>query len=197
MPDKPTVTESYRCLSRLALMGIGVAALYTLIVLVGGGIAFVKHVPWLMPAWTFVIPLAALLLCGGARTRIRHSEGTFSGLAFSTWGLRLTVLSGLTYACYYGFTYFVVRAQAIDCADQFFEQLKQGHINRAFLLGMGVRTPDTDEAALRDMLEVRFNSFPGQSMRGGYYTRFRQSDFVRLIQAAGAEARIMPLGILA
>jgi hypothetical protein len=197
MLDEPKTVKSHPFPSRLALLGLGVSVLYVLIVLAKGAIALVNHIPWLLPAWTFVIAIAALVLCGMARIQIRHSEGALSGLAISTWGLRLTILIGFPYAAYYGSTYFRVRSQAIDCADHFFEQIKQGRINRAFLLGMGVRVSDEDEAALRDVLEIRFNSFPAQHMRGGPYTRFRSSDFVRLIQASGMEARIAPLEILA
>src|SRR5579859_5885359 len=96
--ELPVQTESYRPLSLMALAGFGVAALYTLIVVGGGAIALLARIPWLMPTWTFLIPLTALVLCWVARRHIRDAENTLSGLAFTTWGIRLTIVVALSYA---------------------------------------------------------------------------------------------------
>ncbi len=191
----PTASESYRPLSLLALVAFGMAVLYVLVVLVGGAFALVNHTPCLMPTWTFLLPLAVLVLCWAARNRIRNAEGTLSGLAFTVWGVRLTVVVGLSYLAYYGFTFFAVRLQAQDYADQFFEQLKQGRSERAFLMAVGSLSQE-DDAALRDRLEVRFNSPSGPSGSPGPFTQFRQSQFVRTIEMSGAETRIEPKGVI-
>jgi len=151
-------------------------------------------------AWTpttseaFLLPLAVLVLCWAARNRIRNAEGTLSGLAFTSWGVRLTVVVALSYLAYYGFTFFAVRLQAQDYADKFFEQLKQGHSDRAFLLATGI-PPQEDDASLRDTLEVRYNSPMGQRAPGPF-TQFRQSQFVRAIEMSGAETRVEPKGVI-
>lgn len=126
-----TSSESYRPLSLLALAGFGVAALYALIVLLGGVVSLFNRVPWLMPLWTFLIPFTVLVLCGAARTRIRNSEA-LGGLAFTAWGFRLTVVVALLYAVYYSVSFFAVSLQAKECAKQFFEQLKQGALSGPF-----------------------------------------------------------------
>jgi hypothetical protein len=201
----PPATESYRPLSLLALGGFGLAVLYALIVVIGGLVALVARVPWLMPGWTFVLPLAALVVCWLARVRIRDSENTLSGSAFTTWGFRITILVGVSYAAYYGATFFVVRSQAIDFANQVFEPLKQDHPNfedadraaeKSFLLAYGVPLKDVDDNDLRTMLEVKFNSPMGTVGGAGQYTRYRQSEFVRLIEMAGSDAQILPLGVV-
>src|SRR5262245_52442410 len=101
----PTASEPYRPLSLLALAAFAVAVLYAFIVVLGGAVSLFTRVPWLMPGWSFLVPVVALVLCWAARARIRDSEGTLSGLAFSTWGARLAIVVGLTYAAYYGFTF--------------------------------------------------------------------------------------------
>src|SRR5690349_6288502 len=75
----PAVTETYRPLSLLALAGFGLAVIYDLVVLIGAAVSLFSHIPWLMPGWTFLLPVAALILCWAARTRIRNSEDTLSG----------------------------------------------------------------------------------------------------------------------
>jgi hypothetical protein len=197
-PDQPSATapETYRPLSLLALAGFGLALLYVLAVLVGGSVALLSHVPFLMASWTFLLPVAALVLCGLARSRIRNSEGTLSGLAFTTWGLRLTVVVGLSYIMYYTFAFVAVRLQAFDCADQFFEQLNQGKIERAFLLGMGVPAKELSDDDARSRVEGSFNNPQGPGGAPGAFTAFRQSQLVRSIHSSGGEARFVPMGVL-
>jgi hypothetical protein len=191
----PMASETYRPLSLLALAGFGLAVLYALVVLIGAAVALFSRIPWLMPSWTFLLPLAALVLCWAARTRIRESEGTLSGLAFTTWGFRLTILVGLTYAAYYGATFFAVRGQAIDCADRFFEDIKQGRNEQAFLLSLGIPPKDMEGADLRNMLESRFNSPKGMLGSVGDFTRFCQAQFVRFIEMDGPKANIALKGV--
>ena len=191
-----TEPEPYRPLSLLALAAFGAAVVYSLVVLLGGVVALLGNIPWLMPAWTFLIPIFILVLCWAARRRIRNREGTLSGLPFTVWGLRLTVVVGLTYAAYYGFTFFAVRLQAIDCANQFFEQLEQGRVERAFLIAMGVTVKDMDDAELRDLLEVRFNSSAGPPGSSSMYNKFRQAQFVRAIETSGRGTHVTPLGVV-
>ncbi len=190
-----TAPEPYRPLSLLALVAFAGAVVYALIVAAGAVVALFNRIPWLMPGWSFLLPILVLVLCWVARARIRGSEGTLGGLAFTAWGVRLTVVVGLTYAAYYGFTFFAVSLQAKDCANQFFDQLKQGHTERAFLLGMDVAAKDIDDADLRNTLEFRFNSPTGPGGSGGAFTTFRQSPLVRAIESGGGATRIAPLGV--
>jgi hypothetical protein len=190
-----TASEPYRPLSLLALVGFTLAALYTLLVVVGGAVSLFNNVPWLMPTWTFLLPAGVVILCWAARTRIRNSEGTLGGLAFTTWGFRLAVVVALTYAFYYGFTFFAVSLQAKDCAKQFFAQLREGKLERAFLLAMGVATKETKDDDLRDLLEVRFNTPTGPGGASGPFGKFCQSQFVRAILTSEKEVTIDPVGV--
>src|SRR2546423_9588152 len=76
----------YRPLSGLAVAGFALAAVYAFLVLAGGALALSRGSPWLMPAWTAVVPVAALVLCALARQRIRAAEGTLAGNSLTSWG---------------------------------------------------------------------------------------------------------------
>ncbi len=190
----PTSAESYRPLSLLAMAGFGLAVLYVLVVLIGAAVALLGREPWLMPNWTFFLPVAALVVCWAARTRIRDSEGTLSGLAFTTWGFRLTIVVGLTYAAYYSFTFFAIRLQATQCAGRFLEHIKQGHPEQAFLFAQGVDVPEVNDE-LRDTLQSRFNNPMRSPAMTGPFTHFRQMRFVRFIEMAGPETNITLRGV--
>jgi hypothetical protein len=193
----PLASETYRPLSLQALAGFGVAIVYALIVTFGAAVALVNHIPWLLPTWSFLIPILAVVLCWIARTRIRNSEGTLSGLPFTTWGLRLSIIVGLTYAAYYGSTYFAVRQQAIECADEFFRRIKDGRPDLAFMLSIAPASQRVSDEELRAMLEATYNNPMGRGMyRPGPFTMFCEQDFVRLIQLGGADTRLTPLGML-
>jgi len=191
----PVSSETYQPLSLLALAGFGLAIVYSFLVLVGGAISLLSRIPWLMPGWTFLLPIAILILCWAARTRIHNSEGTLSGSAFTTWGSRLAILFGLTYAAYYGFTFFAVRLQAVDFANRFFEQIKQGHPDQAYLMAQGISTKDKDSNELRNKLELQFNQPTAMPGMAGMYTHFRQEKFVRFIEMDGEKANITPRGV--
>lgn len=191
----PGAAETYQPLSLLALAGFGIAVVYSVVVLIGATVALFGRIPWLMPYWTFLIPLGALVICWAARTRIRNSESTLSGLGFTTWGSRLAIVVGLTYAAYYAFTFFAVRLQAVDFADRFFQDLKQGQLEQAFLMAQGVSTKGMEKKELRNTVETRFNQPRGRPGAVGPFTRFRQDHFVRFIEMDGDKANITPRGV--
>src|SRR5262249_43325947 len=121
-------------------------------------------------------------------------EETLSGLAFTTWGVRLVVVAGLLYTAYYAFTFFALRLQAIDCADQFFTQLQEGRPERAFLLAMGEPVKELEDAEVRNTVESRFSK-PMSQAGGGVYDQFRHSAFVRAIMMNDGQASITPMGV--
>ncbi len=192
----PATVETYQPLSLLALAGFALAVIYSFIVLIGAAISLFGHFPWLMQYWTFLIPLAAVVICWAARTRIRNSEGTLSGLGFTTWGSRLAILVGLTYAAYYIFTFFAVRLQAIHYVDSFFQDIKQGQLEQAFLLSQGVSSKGMSKKDLRDTVELRFNQAKGRPGAMGPFTNFRHDSFVRFIEMDGDKASVTPRGVV-
>jgi hypothetical protein len=189
--------ETYRALSLMAMAGFGLAVLYALVVLVGGAVSLMAHIPWLMPYWTFLLPIAALIVCRAARTRILSSEGTLSGLAFTTWGSRLAILFSVTYAAYYFATFLAVRGPAINHANEFLEKVKSGQRLQAFLMTLDIPNKNKSTDELRNEIETRFNQPQGGPGGGapGAFTRFCQDRFVRFLEMDGEQASTVPTGV--
>lgn len=195
----PEPAGTYQPLSLLAMAGFGLAVVYALIVLVGGAISLMSHIPWLMPYWTFLLPLAVLVVCRAARTRILNSEGTLSGLAFTTWGTRLAILFTVTYAAYYFATFLAVRGPAIDRANEFLQKIKNGQRPEAFLMTMrpeDIATKGMSRDELRNEIESRFNQpqVGGGGMPGSY-SRFCRDRFLRFLEMDGEQASTVPTGV--
>lgn len=193
----PAPTETYQALSLLAMAGFGLAAIYALVVLIGSAVALVGRIPWLMPYWTFLIPIAVLIVCWAARTRILNSEGTLSGLAFTTWGSRLAILFTIPYAAYYLATFLAVRSPAIDCANEFLQRIKEGRLDQAFLAAQpDISIKGMNSKAMRDEIESRFNQPMGAvAVTPGAFSHFRQENFVRFIEMDGEQVEATPTGV--
>jgi hypothetical protein len=193
----PAPAETYQPLSLLAMAGFGLAVLYALVVLAGGAISLMGHIPWLMPYWTFLLPIAALVVCRAARSRILNSEGTLSGLAFTTWGTRLAILLSVTYAAYYFATFLAVRGPAINCGNEFFQKIKAGQRLQAFVMTQDISNKNKSSDELRNEVETRFNQPQGGPGGGtpGSFTRFCQDRFVRFLEMDGEKASTVPTGV--
>jgi hypothetical protein len=176
------------------IAGLSLLVLYAGPVALGGLVAFPGRVPWLFPGWILIVPLVAGGLCWIARNRIQSSEGTLGGLALTTWGLWLSFYFGLIYAVYFAGTRLAVEQQAATFVEEYLNDLKQGEIEKAFLLTIEpARRPSGDDpAALRNELEMRFN-VPGPDGEGDL-ARFSRLEHVRLLGKEGAQATIEQQG---
>jgi hypothetical protein len=181
---------TYKPLSPLALAGLGVAVVYTLLIVVGGALSFFTRSPWLLPWYAFLIPALAVFLCVVGRVQIRSSEGTRSGLALANWGLILSVVVGSCYAAYYGATRLVVGTQSRQVSDEFLETLQKGDLNTydAFYLGTPPPRQSPPPADLRSRLELQYNVSPNPAAPGEL-TSFGYQDYVRILQQTGKQAR--------
>lgn len=193
--EHPQVT--YQPLSLLALAGFGFAVVYALAVLIGAAVALLSRIPWLMPYWTFLLPIAVVVVCWAARTRILNSEGTLGGLAFTTWGTRLAIMFGIPYAAYYFATFLALRGPAINRADDFFQKIKDGLLDQAFLMSQNIDTKDRSSSDLRNMLEIKFNQPTATPGMSGPFSRFCHERFVRFIEMDGNNANTVPTGVAA
>src|SRR5262249_12235379 len=111
-PGPPAEPLAYRPVSGLAIAALGFAALYTAIVLVFGVVALLQGVPFLLPTWLIVLPVAGAVLAFCARRQIRGSEGTRAGLKLAEWAWWLSVLAGLGYTAYAQTTALIIKAEA-------------------------------------------------------------------------------------
>src|SRR5262245_8821711 len=170
--EVPAEHVTYQPLSLLAVAGLGLAAVYAVVVLLGFLAWLLFGSPWLMSLWTLLIPLAAGVISYIARGQILRSEGTLAGLALTKWGITLRVLFGLIFASYTAANYLVFRSQAESFTRQWFNLLADDKTEKAFLrtLPPTNRPPETDD--LRNEIENRFNRLGGETSRRGYYNDF-------------------------
>jgi hypothetical protein len=194
LPATSEAPSAYRPLSMMALGGFALATLYALVVFGGGVVSFFNHTPLLLGMWSFLIPVAAGLLCGGARARIRSSEGTLGGISLANWGLGLSLFFGLSYLAYAGGTYFAVRQQANAFAESWLGQLRDRKLESAFVKTLKQTQQPAEDGNLRTLLETRFNEGGNPTSRGPL-TRFRQLEFVRLLPQLGPDAKITLQGV--
>jgi hypothetical protein len=182
-------------MSVLAIAGLGLAFVNAAVVLIGGLVAFRSGSPLLLGTFLGVgMPLLAFVLCVLARWQIVRSEGTRAGLGLAKLGMWLSVIFGLGYFAFYAATYFAIRSDANEYTMRWFDLLRKGKLNQAFLQALepnirqGVN-PDDDR-----QMEIRFN--PSQDpARPGPLTVFKSSEIVRLIQFGGPDTQITPLGV--
>jgi hypothetical protein len=198
--DEPGKDVVYRPLSLLALVGFGVAALYTAVVVLGGAIAFFLGDPWLMKGWTALFPVAAVALSAMALVYIQRSEGTLAGEKLARWGLLLSLVVGLGYWSYVGATYFAIGREADRNARSFLEKLTKTADDRqqlisAFLMTLPPSERPAEDAKVRDQVEARFNAGEMSRAGGGPFTTFVQTQSVRVLALGGADTKIESLGV--
>jgi hypothetical protein len=194
--------EPYRPLSLLAITALGIAAVYSAIIVFGGLFAIFTRTHWLLPTWTFGLPLLAAGAALIARFQIRRSEGTQSGLALTVWTFGLAFGVGFVlYGSYYLATYVRVRWQAQTFAEQWLKTVAQGKTEAAFFETTKpprkiVLSPgdDNEDVALRRMLELVHNTSNDPARRAPF-SGFSSLEFVRLLQAAGPDTKIELEGV--
>ena len=183
-------TKPYSSMSPLAIGGFVVAVGYSVVIAAGALIALFNRTPWVLPLWSLVFPLGAIVVCWAARAGIAGSEGTLTGMKLTTWGLYLSFGFGLVYAAYYAACYLSVSQMATSFADEWLEDLKTDQFDKAFLLTVPPPRPNAD-ANLRTRLEVDYDRGP---QGRGRFSEFRQSQLVRQFEQ-GDVATVQFLGI--
>jgi hypothetical protein len=180
-------------LSGVAIACLVCAAGYTALLLFSVVMGFLKREPIYLPTWMLVLPATAAILGYLALRQIRASEGTRAGVLLARWGLWLAVLSGLGSATFSFFTGLAIRQQSDDFLTRgfesrerdpnpgFFTLLKRGEVNAAFLLTVPPNKRQANPQNDREM-EKLFDVPENHQLPEGKLTRFRDADFVRLLQ---------------
>jgi hypothetical protein len=184
--------EVYRPLSLPALAGFSLAVVYAAVLGLSSLVALINRSPLLLPWGLFLIPLAAAGLSWVARNQIRSSEGTRSGTALASWGIGLSLVTALLYACYYAGTYFAVRQQATALAEQWMDLLRKDELARAYRLMIAPAFRPADDASLPDALGNEYNS---ENTPGLTWNQFRRWDFVNLFRQDSQAVQAQPLGV--
>ncbi len=193
LPAAEAASPEYRPVSGWAVASAVVAGVYVVVIVAGGGLALYSWSPYLLPLWTLLLPLAGLGLALFAQLHVRRAEGTRAGhgLARAAWWTCLVL--GAIYLSFYASTFLAVRRQADAFVQKWFDLLKAGHVNEAFLMTeqpakrVGVSPQD------EQLLNIRFNV--GQPGTRGALSTFRASELAQLIQQGGAEGRIEGKGV--
>jgi hypothetical protein len=193
-PPAPTAQDLvYRPVSPLAIAGLAIAVVYTVVVLGAAAAAFISGTPLMLDGWTFAFPVIGAALSAAGWWQVRRSEGTRVGLGLARWGLRLCVLVGLGYWAYSFANELALRMDAERFTAQWFDQLRQGDLNSAFLMTLepekreGIRPTDAEDMS-------RFKIAAAQSM-GTPLQMFENQRIVRLIRQGGASTTIEGLGV--
>ncbi len=189
----------YRRISGFAIAGLVVGIFFVLFLLVQAIMGMMAHTTILLPLWfEFIAVLGVALSLIGARS-IRRADGTLAGTRIAQFGLWISLVTGLGYGAYYGATYLAVRQQADAFTEEWFDKIRKGKVNEAFLLTQppGVRraaNPDDEKG-----LQIRFNASiagpKGAPSKGGMLDIFRGNELIVKLRQGGDATKITPLGV--
>jgi hypothetical protein len=188
----------YRPVSIFAVAAFGIAACYSAFILIGALVSAIQREPLVIGGWHAVFPVLALVLSGVAWFEIQSSEGTRTGKRMAGWAAMLSVMVSLGYWAYYGATYFVVRNQARAYCEEYFEKIKDGKLESAFIMAIAPKSRPKENSGLRDEVERRFNPEPVQKGKGGgLFSRFKEHLLTHVLVQGGKDVKVEPLGVAA
>ncbi len=182
----------YRPVAGLAIAGLVLAILNAVAVTALALTAWFSGTPLLWP-WLLALPVAAALVSYAARVQIRRRQNIHAGVVLTRWGIWLSVLFGLGYGSFLLATEWAVRLQAQAFTDVWFDSLRQGDVNAAFLLTIPAsqRQGDTPD----DLPRLRARYGLGRTGQKGPLPLFLEHPLIQLLRHAGATAKIESLGI--
>jgi hypothetical protein len=185
--------EGYCPLSMLAVLGFGLAALYSAFMVLAALLALKNGSPMFWAPWTLFLPVLPLLVSLAGYISVRRSENTRAGGSLAQYGMILSLLVGLSYIAYFAAVYFVIQAQSDAFAEKFFETLKNDDVDQAFLLGhLPEQRPDGKGQALHFELERQFNQ--GTDPSKWAFRNFPLSPLVQFVRQGGQDTRVEVLG---
>jgi hypothetical protein len=187
----------YRPLSTTAVAGFSIAALYTVVIVLGGIVSWIGGTPWLLGGWSMLFPVVAAGLCLAGWFTVQSSEGTRTGKSLAIWGLTLALVSSVGYWSYYAVTYYLIRRDAESFCQKWFEKIREGKLELAFLDTMSPRQRPREDSGLREAIERRFNVEVGQGSRpgGSQFNIFKQHLVVVALTQGSQDAEVAPLGV--
>jgi hypothetical protein len=194
--------QVYQPLSILAVLGLGIALVYALVMVVCVIIALAKGSPWILEVWTVVFPLLAVLISLVAWLQIQGSEGTLGGRRLALAGIAVSLVVGLGYWAYFLATYIAIRQKADSVAREWMTDVGKGENEAAFWWALEpLKRPSrlpadpANDPAFRKDLETRFN-IPGEgSSLVGLFSQFERSELIHILRQAGPDAHIESLGV--
>lgn len=187
----------YQTLSLLALVGFIIGSTFAIVIAITAIVALFAGKPMLMVGWTFVFPVAAVVLCVIAKIRIAQSEGTLAGGKLANWGLMASLLVGLCAWAYQTAVYFALKQQSETAIMEWVDLIREGEFDKALLrtLPRQIRSEfREDDPKLGTYLSQRIS----KRQEGGFQNEvasYSQRQYIRAIAQGGAEARVEPRGV--
>jgi hypothetical protein len=179
-----TTPDVYRPLSLAAVIGFGLAILFSAYIAIFGLFTYFSGDFLIFPFWTILIPLGVATLCLVAKRTIATSEGTLTGDRLATWGLGLTVVFGLSYWSYFAATSLALRRQAATFVEsKFLPALAKGNVDEAFVYTYKGQRPAIN--AQLHMFVERFMNVPISVKAMPPFTTFLNTEYVRLLALSG------------
>jgi hypothetical protein len=189
----------YRPVSIFAIAAFFIAAGYSAYIVIGSVVSIFQRMPWIVGGWSAIFPVLAVVLAGLAWFEIQSSEGTRTGKRMAAWAVMLSIMVSLGYWAYYGATYFVVRNRAQVYCEEFFEKIKEGKLESAFIMALQPKQrPKSENSALRDEIEFRHNPEPLQGGKGGggLFNMFKEHLITHVLRQGGKEVKVQSLGVV-
>jgi hypothetical protein len=131
-----------------------------------------------------LLPAIGVVLALIARSKIKNSEGTRSGLGLATTALWICCVGGASYAAFAFASSIVVEREARTAANKFFKKLQDGQFTRAFL---DTIDPDRRTAATPDDPYELIKSYPE-------FSSFQTNSLVRLYRRYGKQVEVQTVG---
>jgi hypothetical protein len=204
-PNVPGETIDYKPLSLLAVAGLLVAALFTVLLVVGAVAAQVKGEPYLEPilvgTWAFALPIVGAALSGLALWQIYNSEETKAGAKLAKWGLGLSLITGLGYFTYQSVTELAVVQQANrflmekDEGSGFFPRLQgtAADVRTAYLYTLNIADRNVRIDSPEDIKRL---DLPTPNNPKGLLTQFLESPLVQALEIAQpGTVKVEPLAV--
>jgi hypothetical protein len=196
--ERGSEAGAYRPLSAAAVAGFALGVTYAVVVVVLGAVALMTHKPLFLPAWTFLLPVAAVALGWVGRVQVRRSEGTRSGAGLAEWGVRLGLVVGLGYLAFYVGSYMrVVRVEAQGFTRAWLEDIRSGDQTRLYQAFKDIQDPakrQGDDPSNPAMMKARYGT-RGPKTGKSLLQIFEEHNFVRALREGGAECTFECLGV--
>jgi hypothetical protein len=188
IPDATTETIQYKPLSLLAIAGLVLAVLFTIILALFVADAWSRGQPIFLPGLLLLLPLGGIALSLLGLWEIKNSEGTRAGRRLAVIGFWLSLLAGGGY-----FTMQTVTGMAIiqqsnrfmtekDVDSGFFPRLQSSDVDArtAFLFTLG----KNERSGVSPLNERDMEQFdmPNPQSPKGLLARFMESSLVRAVR---------------
>ncbi len=181
---------NYAPLSWIAVLAFAIAALFAMILISLAYFAYRNNKP-LIETWLYIPPVLGIVAAFAARRHIRNSEGTRTGLEWSTRGWWISVVGGLGYFTYVNATEYTVNYETKKQLATWAENCKKADL-------VTPNDPALGEAfyqTLPPSQRVAFSASNTTEMQNRFaqeMVTFRQNKLLMILQRNRDRAEIVP-----